>query len=64
MWREGGKPSDLDVRIFGHHTFYAININFHHAYLDTDWGMHTVAFTGIRFLSMEDIPFHGIMENL
>ena len=60
----GEKPSDSDVCIFVHHTFYAININFHHVYLDTDWGMHTVAFIGIGFLSTEDIPVHGMMENL
>ena len=46
-------PSDSDVRILGHH-----------AYIFTEWDMHTVAFTGIGVPSMEYIPVHVIMEKL
>ena len=57
-------PSDSDVRILGHHAFYDIKVNFHKDYIDTDWGMHTVAFIGIVVPLMEYIPVHAIMEKL
>ena len=57
-------PSDSDVRILGHYAFYDIKLNFHHDYFYTDWGMHTVAFTGIGVPSMEYIPVHVMMEKL
>ena len=57
-------PSDSDVRILGHHSFYEINPIFRHTYLDTDWGMHTVVFTCIGVLLMEYIPVHIMMGKL
>ena len=38
---------DSDVRVIGLNSFCEIELNFHRAYLDTDWGMHIVAFSGV-----------------
>ena len=40
------------------------NLNFHRTYLETDWGMRTVAFAGFGILMMADIPVYGMMEKL
>ena len=39
-------------------------LKFHCAYLDTYWGMCTVAFAGVGILLMAEIPVYGIMEKL
>ena len=57
-------PPDSDVRVLGLNSFRDTKLNFHRAYLDTDWGMRTVAFAGVGIPLMEDIPVHGMMEKL
>ena len=44
--------------------FCDTKLNFHRAYLDTDWNMRTVDFTGVGILLMVDIPVYGMMEKL
>lgn len=39
------KPDDA-VKILGKSSFHDTSLNFQRAYLDTDWGMRTVAFAG------------------
>jgi len=57
-------PPDSDVRVLGLNSFRDTKLNFHRAYLDTDWGMRTVAFAGVGIPLMADIPVHGMMEKL
>jgi CCR4-NOT complex subunit CAF16 len=45
------KP-DESVRILGKSCFYDTSLNFERAYLDTDWGMRTVAFAGAHAHSL------------
>ena len=57
-------PPDSYVRVLGLNSFCDKRLNFHRAYLDTDWGVHTVAFEGVGIPLMADIPVYGIMEKL
>ena len=41
-----------------------MKLNFHRAYIDTNWVMRTVAFTDIDVRLMAGIPVHGMMEKL
>ena len=41
-----------------------MKLNFHRSYLDTNWGMNAVTFTGVGYPLMSDIPDHGIMYKL
>jgi CCR4-NOT complex subunit CAF16 len=57
------KP-DESVRILGKSCFYDTSLNFDRSYLDTDWGMRTVAFAGYGCPLQADIPVHGMMTKL
>ena len=41
-----------------------MNINFDHAYLDTEWFMRTVEYAVLDVSLMEFIPVHGMIEEL
>lgn len=56
-------PDDA-VRILGRSSFHDTRLNFERAYLDTDWGMRTVAFAGYGCPLQADIPVHGMMAKL
>jgi CCR4-NOT complex subunit CAF16 len=57
------KP-DESVRILGKSVFHDTSLNFERSYLDTDWGMRTVAFAGYGCPLQADIPVHGMMTKL
>jgi len=57
------KP-DSAVQLFGRSAFHDTRLNFERAYLDTDWGMRTVAFAGYGCPLQADIPVHGMMKQL
>ena len=57
------KP-DESVKILGRSSFHDTRLNFERAYLDTDWGMRTVAFAGYGCPLQADIPVHKMMEKL
>ena len=61
MCREASHPPEPDVRILGLCAFHDTKLNFHPAYLDTDWGMRAVSFSVVAIPLMADIPVHGIM---
>ena len=56
-------PQNSDVRIIGLNESRNTNLNFHRAYIDTNWSMHTVSFVGNGILLITDIPLHWMMEN-
>ncbi len=57
------KPDDT-VRVLGRSAFHDTRLNFERSYLDTDWGMRTVAFAGYGCPLQADIPVHGMMTKL
>jgi len=57
------KP-DGAVTVLGRSAFHDTMLNFERAYLDTDWGMRTVAFAGYGCPLQADIPVHGMMTKL
>ena len=57
------KPDDC-VQILGRSAFHDTRLNFERAYLDTDWGMRTVAFAGYGCPLQADIPVHSMMTKL
>lgn len=57
------KPDDA-VMILGRNAFHDTRLNFERSYLDTDWGMRTVAFAGYGCPLQADIPVHGMMQKL
>lgn len=57
------KPDEA-VRVLGRSSFHDTRLNFERAYLDTDWGMRTVAFAGYGCPLQADIPVHGMMKKL
>ena len=57
------KP-DNAVKIVGRSAFHDTMLNFERSYLDTDWGMRTVAFAGYGCPLQADIPVHGMMSKL
>jgi CCR4-NOT complex subunit CAF16 len=57
------KP-DESVRVLGRSAFHDTRLNFERSYLDTDWGMRTVAFAGYGCPLQADIPVHGMMTKL
>ncbi|CAE7688622.1 ABCI20 [Symbiodinium microadriaticum] len=57
------KPPE-SVLVLGRETFYDRSLNFERAYLDTDWGMRTVAFAGYGCPLQADIPVHAMMKKL
>eukprot|EP01031_Cornospumella_fuschlensis_P036256 gene36256-43982_t len=57
------KPDEA-VRVLGRSSFHDTRLNFERSYLDTDWGMKTVAFAGYGCPLQADIPVHGMMTRL
>lgn len=57
------KP-DGAVTVLGRSAFHDTRLNFERSYLDTDWGMRTVAFAGYGCPLQADIPVFGMMEKL
>jgi len=57
------KPDD-SVRVLGRSAFHDTRLNLERSYLDTDWGMRTVAFAGYGCPLQADIPVHGMMKAL
>jgi CCR4-NOT complex subunit CAF16 len=57
------KPDDA-VRVIGRSAFHDTRLNFERSYLDTDWGMRTVAFAGYGCPLQADIPVYGMMTKL
>ena len=56
-------PHD-SVMVLGRSSFHDTSLNLERAYLDTDWGMRTVAFAGYGCPLQADIPVHSMMEKL
>ncbi|KAL3785599.1 hypothetical protein HJC23_004747 [Cyclotella cryptica] len=52
------------LTVLGLNSFRDTRLNFHRAYLETDWGMRTVAFAGCGVPLMADIPVCQMMEKL
>lgn len=50
--------------MLGLNAFRDTRLNFHRAYLETDWGMRTVAFAGCGVPLMADIPVTKMMEKV
>eukprot|EP00286_Rhodomonas_abbreviata_P027676 CAMPEP_0181297396 /NCGR_PEP_ID=MMETSP1101-20121128/5216_1 /TAXON_ID=46948 /ORGANISM="Rhodomonas abbreviata, Strain Caron Lab Isolate" /LENGTH=317 /DNA_ID=CAMNT_0023402327 /DNA_START=44 /DNA_END=997 /DNA_ORIENTATION=+ len=61
--RHLAKP-DGAVQVLGRSSFHDTRLNFERSYLDTDWGMRTVAFAGYGCPLQADIPVHGMMKAL
>lgn len=57
------KP-DGAVMVLGRSAFHDTMLNFERSYLDTDWGMRTVAFAGYGCPLQADIPVRGMMQKL
>lgn len=57
------KP-DGAVEVLGRSSFHDTRLNFERSYLDTDWGMRTVAFAGYGCPLQADIPVSGMMLKL
>ncbi|OEU20138.1 P-loop containing nucleoside triphosphate hydrolase protein [Fragilariopsis cylindrus CCMP1102] len=53
-----------DVKILGLNSFRETKLNFHRAYLNTDWGMTSMAFVGASVPLCADIPVRKMMEKL
>ena len=56
-------PDDA-VRILGKSSFHDTTLNFERSYLDTDWGMRTVAFAGYGCPLQADIAVKDMMKKL
>ena len=52
------------MTVLGRSAFHDTRLNFERSYLDTDWGMRTVAFAGYGCPLQADIPVHGMMQKL
>jgi ABC-type uncharacterized transport system ATPase subunit len=57
------KP-DGAVTVLDRSAFHDTRLNFERSYLDTDWGMRTVAFAGYGCPLQADIPVFGMMKKL
>jgi CCR4-NOT complex subunit CAF16 len=57
------KPDDA-VAVLGRSAFHDTKLNFERAYLDTEWGLRTVAFAGYGCPLQADIPVHSMMKKL
>lgn len=57
------KPAGA-VQVVGRDAFHDTRLNFERAFLDTDWGMRTVAFAGFGCPLQADIPVHDMMKAL
>lgn len=60
----GRHLTQQEVRVLGLNSFRDTKLNFHRAYLDTDWGMTSIAFVGASVPLMADIAVHKMMEKL
>ena len=54
----------VDVKILGLNSFRETKLNFHRAYLNTDWGMTSMAFVGASVPLCADIPVRKMMVRL
>mmetsp|Transcript_4032 Transcript_4032/g.7187 ORF Transcript_4032/g.7187 Transcript_4032/m.7187 type:complete len:327 (+) Transcript_4032:110-1090(+) len=61
--RHLAKP-DGCIQVLGLNAFRDTRLNFHRAYLETGWGMHTVAFAGCGVPLMADIPVTEMMAKV
>ncbi|KAL7544602.1 hypothetical protein ACHAWF_007973 [Thalassiosira exigua] len=61
--RHLAKPEGC-LQVLGLNAFRDTRLNFHRAYLETDWGMRTVAFAGCGVPLMADIPVSQMMEKV
>lgn len=61
--RHMSKPDEA-VTVLGKSAFHSTQLNFERAYLDTEWGLRTVAFAGYGCPLQADIPVHGMMKAL
>mmetsp|Transcript_16616 Transcript_16616/g.15970 ORF Transcript_16616/g.15970 Transcript_16616/m.15970 type:complete len:322 (+) Transcript_16616:80-1045(+) len=52
------------VQVLERSAFHDTRLNFERSYLDTDWGMRTVAFAGYGCPLQADIPVFGMMAKL
>lgn len=57
------KPDDA-VLILGRHSFHDTTLNFERSYLDTEWGLRTVAFAGYGCPLQADIAVRDMMTKL
>lgn len=57
------KP-DQRMKMLNKSCFYDMTLNFERSYLDTDWGMRTVAFAGYGVPLQADIPVYEMMSKL
>ena len=57
------KPEGV-VTVLGRSAFHDTRLNFERSYIDTDWGMRTVAFSGYGCPLQADIPVYSMMERL
>jgi CCR4-NOT complex subunit CAF16 len=55
---------DGAVQVLGRSAFHDTRLNFERSYLDTDWGMRTVAFAGYGSPLMADIAVSAMMVRL
>ena len=53
-----------NVQVLGRNAFHDCTLNFDRSYLDTDWGMRTVAFAGYGCPLQADIPVDQMMVKL
>ena len=61
--RHLAKPEGC-ISILGLNAFRDTRLNFHRSYLETGWGLQTVAFAGCGVPLMADIPVTQMMEKL
>lgn len=61
--RHLAKPDEA-IKILGRSSFHDTRLNFERSYLDTDWGMRTVAFAGYGCPLQADIGVYQMMEKL
>jgi CCR4-NOT complex subunit CAF16 len=61
--RHLAKPEGC-ITVLGLNSFRDTRLNFHRAYLETGWGLQTVAFAGCGVPLMADIPVFKMMEKL
>jgi CCR4-NOT complex subunit CAF16 len=60
----GRHLTQQEVKVMGLNSFRDTKLNFHRAYLNSDWGMTSIAFVGASVPLMADIPVHKMMQKL
>lgn len=53
-----------NIRVCGLDPYSDCRMNFHRSYLDCNWGLRSVSFTGSGIPMCADIPVYGMMEKL